>query len=186
MKLSYPTLFSKSEALRPHLLLELTITTLALPAIYLPVSSLIHEVLKKPAEVESIACTNPVENACDKLSALLWRIPRRDRRNADYDPTIVKHIHDLAILCEKAIHHNEFKDLATTTIQQDECRSPKVAGLTLAEKISQVQNILQKETREYHLEYTRFVQGMSYAPDVEIPSFAAAIEKFKILTQHVQ
>lgn len=186
MKLFYPTLFSRSEVLRPHLLLELTITTLALPAIHLPVSSLINEILKRPPEVESIACTNPIENASDKLSALLWRIPHRDRRNADDDPTIVRHIHDLAILCENAIQHNAFKNLALTTIQQDEIRSPKVAGLTLAEKISQTQNILRKEAEEYSIEYKRFVQAMSYATDAEIPSFADAMEKFNVLAEHVQ
>ncbi|MGN8037381.1 nucleotidyl transferase AbiEii/AbiGii toxin family protein [Chitinophaga sp. 22321] len=186
MRLSYPSLFSKSEVLRPHLLLELTITTLALPTIHLPVSSLINEVLKRPAEVESIPCTNPVENASDKLSALLWRIPHRDRSNADDAPTIVRHIHDLAILTEIAINHGDFKNLATTTILHDEKRSPKVRGLTLSEKFSQVQNILRKEIKEYNLEYTRFVQGMSYAPHSKIPSFADAMKKFNTLAFYVQ
>jgi hypothetical protein len=41
-------------------------------------------------------CVDPVETADDKLSALAWRVPARDRTRADDDPTIIRHLHDLA------------------------------------------------------------------------------------------
>src|SRR5690606_31098228 len=91
-ELTYPTFFERQQALRPHLLLEFTITNLSLPGIYLPVSSLINELTKNPPEVSGISCVHPTENAADKLSALAWRIAERDRSKEDDDPSIVRHV----------------------------------------------------------------------------------------------
>jgi hypothetical protein len=47
---------------------------MAIDPIKLPVSSLVNELMEKDPEVSSIYCTHPVENACDKLSALVWKV----------------------------------------------------------------------------------------------------------------
>jgi hypothetical protein len=41
IELHYSTYFARSDALRPHILLELTVSDLLLPAINLPVSSIL-------------------------------------------------------------------------------------------------------------------------------------------------
>ena len=58
IELIYPTLFGRTDALRPHILLELTVSDLFLPAVNLPVSSFINEVAKKLPEVEDIDCVD--------------------------------------------------------------------------------------------------------------------------------
>ena len=51
---------------------------------------------RAPAEVAEFPCVHPVETAADKLSALSWRARSRDRSRANDDPTIIRHLHDLA------------------------------------------------------------------------------------------
>lgn len=106
VEINYPTSFDPSIALRPHILVEFTITDLALPPIHLPVSSFINELSSQPPEVESIGCTDPVENASDKLSAIVWRIPERARGQSDDDPDVVRHIHDLSILSDQRCYYS--------------------------------------------------------------------------------
>ena len=179
-EIDYPSYYSPENALRPHILVEFTVTDLVLPAKQLSISSLIHEVSKKIPEIERIGCTDMVENTCDKLSAITWRIPDRIRGEENDDPSIVRHIHDLAILGDLALQHPAFKELAIRTIDRDDQRSIKIAGLSIQEKFAVVLKIL-NEDKEYIDEYDRFVKGMSYAPDNALPSFEQAMEKLRKL-----
>ncbi|MEA5427861.1 hypothetical protein [Arcicella lustrica] len=77
VEINYPTFFSCAEALRPHILLGLTVAELLLSPVNLPVSSMINQVAKRQVEISNIGCINPVENAADKLSAITWRIAER-------------------------------------------------------------------------------------------------------------
>lgn len=176
LEIDYPTLFSRPDALRPHIQIEFTVTGLELPAILLPVSSFINELSRKSPEVTRIACTNPVENAADKLSAIAWRIPDRVRGQEDDDPSIVRHLHDLAILSDHVITHPAFKDLVKKTVSDDDKRSSSITGQTIQGKLTLMLNILRSDA-EYVKEYERFVMGMSYAVDNSQPSFNQAIEK---------
>jgi hypothetical protein len=184
VEINYPTSFDPSTALRPHILVEFTITDLALPPIHVPVSSFINELSSQPPEVESIGCTDPVENATDKLSAIVWRIPERERGQSNDDPDVVRHIHDLSILSDRAIAHSSFKTLAIEIINRDDQRSSKIAGLPIDKKFETVLGILSNE-QEYLGEYDRFVKGMSYAPDSVVPSFAQALEKLRLVIKHI-
>lgn len=184
IELNYPTLFGRADALRPHILLELTVSGLSLPAVNLPVSSFINEVAKRLPEVEGIDCINPVENAADKLSAITWRIPDRKRGTINDDPDIVRHIHDLAILSDKVMNHPEFTTMVKSAINRDDKRSETITGLTLAQKLTKMLGILGSDS-EYSTEYERFVNGMSYAPSGSIPSFQKAIEKVSQLIHQI-
>jgi len=184
IEINYPTFFDPSTALRPHILVEFTITDLALPPVHLPVSSFINELSLQPPEVESIGCTDPVENATDKLSAIVWRIPERERGQSDDNPDVVRHIHDLSILSDRALSHSGFKSLAIEIINRDDRRSSKIAGLPIDKKFETVLEILSNE-QEYPGEYDRFVKGMSYAPDNVVPSFKEALEKLCLIINHI-
>ena len=110
--------------------------------------------------------------------------PDRVRGEDNDDPSIIRHIHDLAILSDLALQHPAFKDLAIRTIERDDQRSIKIAGLSIQEKFAVVLNILDEE-KEYIDEYDRFVKGMSYAPDNTLPSFQQAMEKLRKLINTV-
>jgi len=185
IELNYTTLFCRADALRPHILLELTVSDLSLPAVNLPVSSFINEVAKRLPEVKGIDCIDPVENAADKLSAITWRIPDRKRGTVNDDPDIVRHIHDLAILSDKVMNHPDFPTMVRSAIDRDDKRSETITGLTLTQKLTKMLGILGSDS-EYSTEYEHFVNGMSYAPNGTIPSFQKAVEKVSQLINQIK
>ena len=184
IEIEYPSYFPPENALRPHILIEFTVMNLELPALQLPVSSLVNELAKKSPEVATIDCTDPVENVCDKLSAIAWRIPDRIRGSENDDPTIVRHIHDLAIMSDLAVLHPSFKTLVIQTIKNDDQRSPRIMGMTITQKLNLMMEILKGE-KEYVQEYDRFVRGMSYAPNHNLLSFQQAMGKLRILVNAI-
>jgi len=106
------------------------------------------------------------------------------RGEEDDDPSIVRHLHDLAPLSNYAMEHKTFKTLAMETIAHDDARSKKIAGLSLQDKFATVLTIL-KEDEQYEAEYKLFVMGMSYANANNIPSYATAIQQIQQLIDHV-
>lgn len=157
--------------------------TLALPAVTRAVASFIAELTKVGPEVPEVACIDPVENAADKLSALMWRVPDRNRTPEDDDPDLVRHIHDLAALQPQATSAAAFRELALVTIQQDDDRCEKTKGMPLDKKSQILLEILMMDT-DYRAEYTRFVQGMSYASGGG-PTYDEALAKLKTLIDHL-
>jgi predicted nucleotidyltransferase component of viral defense system len=184
IELNYPTYFTRADALRPHILLEFTVSEPLLPAIDLPVSSMINQVAKQIPEIDKIACVNPVENAADKLSAITWRIAERVRGSKNDSPDIVRHIHDLAIMKDLALGNPNFSVLVNTALSRDNNRSELIKDLSLSEKLSNVMNIISSDT-EYVKEYDRFVNAMSYANNDTIPTFKIALQNVGELVDRV-
>ena len=188
IELDYPTLYVQSDALRPHLLIEFKLSPLIMDAQVFSVASFINELSKKTAEVLDIACTNSIEIAVDKLSALIWRIPQREEeiKNGIEDSdgrNMVRHLHDLYFLHEVAIRHHDFKPLVLRIIQQDDNRAKSITGLDVKEKFSIVLGILKKDSK-YAQEYDQFVKGMSYAAGSP-PEYIEVLAIFELLAAHV-
>lgn len=176
--LTYDSYFPPTQALRPHILIEMTVRETQLPPSCLPVSSFVNNLAKRPPEVALIGCIDPVESAADKLSAIVWRIPDRVRGGQDDDPSLVRHIHDLAILKDLALSHSDFPALVATSMQQDLNR-PKhnvlMTELPTQQKLQRMLDVLLGE-HEYAREYERFVQGVSYATSRATPDFKKAVD----------
>jgi predicted nucleotidyltransferase component of viral defense system len=184
IELNYPTYFTRADALRPHILLEFTVSEPLLPAIDLPVSSMINEVAKQTPEIDEIACVNPVENAADKLSAITWRIAERVRGSQNDSPDVVRHIHDLAIMKDLALENPNFSVLVSIALKRDNKRSELIKDLSLSQKLLNVLNIINSDT-EYLREYDRFVNAMSYANNDTIPTFKTALKYVEELVNKV-
>jgi predicted nucleotidyltransferase component of viral defense system len=184
IELNYPTYFTRADALRPHILLEFTVSEPLLPAIDLPVSSMINEVAKQTPEIDEIACVNPVENAADKLSAITWRIAKRVRGSQNDNPDVVRHIHDLAIMKDLALENPNFSVLVSIALKRDNKRSELIKDLSLSHKLLNVLNIINSDT-EYLREYDRFVNAMSYANNDTIPTFKTALKYVEELVNKV-
>lgn len=182
-ELDYLSVMPSPAALRPHVLIEFTVAIMSLPPLLRPVSSFITELTNKDPEIPAVLCIDPVENAVDKMSALVWRVPDRVRQPADDDPDLVRHIHDLAALQPNATRNKDFKRLAIEMIQQDDYRCDKIEGLPLEEKVRILLNILDSDG-EYRTEYARFVQGMSYATG-GVPTYEEAMLKLRALISHL-
>lgn len=173
IELDYSGCFSLDTALRPHIRVEMTARNTQLAPIHLPVSSFVNELLKRPPEVADIRCIDPVESAADKLSALTWRIPDRVRGGQYDDPSLVRHLHDLAILKDLALAHSDFDKLVLFSMANDDRRSKTnqdFSGMSVSEKFDLLLSALDKD-REYAREYGLFVKGVSYASGNDIPDF---------------
>ena len=96
--LTYSAEFGAGHGLRPHIRVEVSFEAPSLPPVPRPIRSLIATAQREPPEVASFPCVDPVETAADKLSALAWRVLARDRTRPRDDPTIIRHLHDLAAL----------------------------------------------------------------------------------------
>jgi len=185
--LEYETAFPRADALRPHIQIEMTARDIQLPHLVLPVTSFLNELAKQPPEVPAIGCIDPVESAADKLSAIAWRIPDRVRGDKYDDPSIVRHIHDLAMLKDRALAYKSFKDLVLVSMREDDGRAkndPSLEGMPIANKLQRMLEVLTTDTA-YPQEYTRFVQDVSYAKEGQTPDFANAIQAVRILADAV-
>lgn len=176
--LEYPHNFEESPALRPELKIEFSFTQPRLTPETQPISSFITEFNGEPPELE-ILCLSPVEIAADKLSALTWRVLKRDRKSAKDDPALVRHLHDLCAL-KVVVDKNtsEFIETSNLTFEEDQERSARATNMDLKKSIGQAGKIL-KEDLEYQGEYTRFVDAMSYASDDENIDFSKALKCFE-------
>ena len=185
--LNYQSAFPQADALRPHIQIELTVSDLALPAIRCAVRSFINELAHHPPEVAAIDCIDPVESAADKLSALTWRVTDRVREQVGDDPSLVRHLHDLAILKDRALAHPQFPMLAAVVMTRDGERAKNAtafSSLTVREKFEQMWHRLNAD-HEYPKEYARFVNRVSYAQAGDTPDFTQALHALRALTEAV-
>lgn len=174
---SYPANFAVAPVLRPQIKLELNFRTPALPAEERSLRSLVAEAQNDDHEVPAIACVAPAETAADKLSALTWRVPTRQRGSHGDDPTVIRHLHDLAALEVHATQHPKFPELLHQLIGQDASRGggpPGIAATTPAERLTAALETVAADP-EYKREYTQFVLAMCYAEEGETPAFEVAL-----------
>lgn len=169
-------------ALRPDIKVEVTLDSPKLPVAVLPVSSLVASFTQQPPEVAAITCLAYVENAADKFSAAVWRISARERGTGHDDPTLVRHLYDLALLKDAVIDDPQFVELARATMNADNERTKDgaFAALSLQEKCAHMIAIVEQDDL-YPGEYENFVAGLSYASKEDTPDFASALTAFRQL-----
>lgn len=122
---AYGAQFAGGQRLRPHIRIEMSSRAPALAPAARPIRSLIAAAQRQRAEVASFPCVDPVETAADKLSALAWRVRARDRSRPDDDPTIVRHLHDLAALEPAVSSAASFREQVVAAVAADEGRTPR-------------------------------------------------------------
>jgi predicted nucleotidyltransferase component of viral defense system len=187
VNIEYSSVFSVSDALRPHILLEVTFDNPMLVPVKLPIYSFVREALGELPEVTEINCISPVEVAANKLSALTWRALDRIRGGKDDDPSLVRHIHDLAALETKVKGNPDFLRLVKDSFNKDNGRvknNPKFSSWGLVEKIEELFKTLNVD-KSYSQEYERFVRGASYDLEALIISFDRAVECLRRLADHI-
>ena len=150
-----------------------------LPSTICEISSFIGKFInEKPI---SINCIQPIEVIANKFSALMWRVYIKDRtkplHSKENDPTIVRHLHDIASL-EDLLYTKEFVELLQKSYEADKCRGGFVNNYTLPEFIKITIDKL-TEDKVYKKEYSDFVSSMSYAKDSEVITFEKALLKLE-------
>ncbi len=178
MPLFYPQQFHIPNALRPSLQLEFSYTQPRSDAVNCSIHSFVAEFTKSDPET-NILCLTPHETASDKLSALVWRVTKRNRQDKNDDPAMIRHLHDLCKL-QTEIRDDEsaFIELALTAFDVDMNTGKRQLDKNLYQAALGALAILHEDS-EYNGEYQRFVSSMSYADDSENIEFDEALSQFE-------
>ncbi len=175
LTLTYPHAFEQSQSLRPHIKVELIFSPVTLETQIKPVQSLADQFLHNADGVFDVICISPIETAAEKLSALLWRTLYQKQH---FDPTLLRHLYDLASLQELLIAHQpQFKDLLQKIYQADQAKwQNQYRFETLPKAIQQLHQTLLSEPK-YKKAYQSFVQNMCY--DASTLPFEDALDSLK-------
>ena len=179
----YPGVFDAAAGLRPFLRVEMTLSPPSLPPITRPIRSLIATVQGQPAEVAAFPCVDPAETAADKLSALVWRVLARKRGCEDDDPSIIRHLHDLAALKATVEASRAFRGLAAKAMAGDVGRG----GITETDPNARLAAVLDRlgTDRLWAEEYEDYVRQVSYADPAERIGFTTALAALQALAASV-
>lgn len=173
--LFYPALFDTGPGLRPHIRIEMSLAPPALPPIGRPIASMIGVAQGSPPEIAAFPCVDPVETAADKLSALAWRVLARRRGSDTDDPTIVRHVHDLAALKPHVATSGHFRSLARKAMADDAGRGGEATAS--ADPATLFTAMLDRLATDplWGSEYQDYVDAVSFAPPDELLGFDKAL-----------
>ena len=171
--------------LRPNIKAEFTFENLILPRTECKISSFIDKFINEEPII--VNCIQPIEVIANKFSALMWRVYIKDRtkllHSKENDPTIVRHLHDVAAL-EDLLYEKEFIELLQKSYEADKGRGGFDNNYTLTEFIKITFDRLTEDT-VYQKEYSDFVSSMSYAKDLEVITFEKSLKSFKKLYEFI-
>ncbi len=177
---AYPNQFNPPAGFRPHIRVELNFQSPRLQAVERSLQSLVAQGQNRDPEIAAFPCVDPVETASDKLSALAWRVCTRNRGAEDDDPTVIRHLHDLAALEQIATNSSGFPRLVQEAMTDDADRGGAEAPRTPAERFALMFELLNRD-RLWAEEYDQFVHDKSFAKPEETISFAAALDAVRRL-----
>lgn len=178
--LGYPQQYAEHSALRPNLEIEFSFTQPRLEPELRSVQSLVSQFTGSAPETE-ILCLSPIETGADKLSALTWRVLKRDRSSIKDDPAMIRHLHDLCAL-DSIIdaNHELFIETALLSFEEDQRTGNRSTDSEFCESVQSALTMLRGDD-EYAQEYKQFVDAMSYADDDENISFETAVSTLEKL-----
>ena len=151
------------------------VSSAAVSPIASPIRSLIAAAQREPAEIAAFACVDAVETAADKLSALAWRVRVRRRGSPKDDPTIIRHLHDLAALEPSVATAANFRELVLAAVPADVGRGGESNPPTdFAEIFAGMLERLETDAL-WAREYEDFVKAVSFAASGEGIGSAGAL-----------
>jgi predicted nucleotidyltransferase component of viral defense system len=169
------------DSLRPYIQLEMTFSEPRLPLFkQQDIRSIISEISGNDSDTK-MTCISPIETASDKISALTWRVIVRDRSSDDHDPTLIRHLHDLAALEDTILSDiTTFKTCAQQSLEHDQQHrgGDVIAKMSISDRLDKAYYHLWNH-KIYYQEYMTFVQRMSYADDEDQISFSDAMLALK-------
>lgn len=170
-------------SLRPHLEVEFSFTQPRLPPIKKQIQSFISQFTGSEPET-SILCLSALETGADKLSALTWRVLKRDRAAENDDPAMIRHLHDLcALKSTLEIEKSLFVKTANEAFEEDQKSGKRVIEQNFSESMKMAYQQLKSDAK-YQAEYSLFVDAMSYADDSERADFNIALKHLEQLIEY--
>lgn len=166
IELNYPSSFTINTTLRPHILLEFTLSDIKLSAENLTINTLIEDTLESITlfEPSSTACISVTETAIEKWVGLTRRIIAIERKYHPDDPALIRHVFDLHAIQQTSKINADFFTLAKTIINNDikqfKNQHPEYAAdpnAEIYESLKLLQNKPLWKTR-----YQDFIEAMVY------------------------
>ena len=177
----FPSLFDRGRGLRPHIRVEMSLAPPALPTTERPIGSLIAQAEGQSPEVPVFRAVDPVETAADKLSALAWRVHARRRGSPNDDPTIIRHLHDLAALAATVGTSPEFPRLVHGALAADTGRGGEATASSDPDAL--FVGMFERLAADplWAGEYRDYVRQVSFAAPNELIGFDQALTAVKDL-----
>lgn len=178
MNFGYGGTMKVPAGLREHLKVELTMERPRLSPVARPIQSFVSTAKRQAPEVPAMLCLDPVEIAAEKFSAFGWRALNRKRGHEGDDPSVVRHLYDLALLLPRAEASWAFRPLATEVVRIDAGRGreerPREPGPLAQAVASRMQ-----DDAAWRQEYTGYIHQVGYGPEDELLSFDSALEAYR-------
>lgn len=177
IEIVYPSLFPSNANLRPHVLLEFTVSDVRLSIVNLIVKTLIEETLEKIAifSGSETQCVTIEETAIEKWVGLTRRIMAIERGYHVDDKTLVRHIYDLSVI--KMINKitTDFFSLAKETIERDVKQFKNQHREFSDDPVSEIKKslMLLREKSIWKERYKEFIETMVYEDVSNLPYFEA-------------
>ena len=187
-ELIYPALFTASDTLRPHLLLEFTLSDVRLSTENLTINTIIEDVMQIATifPPSPICCVSADETAIEKWVGLTRRIAAIDRKYHYDDPTLVRHVYDLNAIKQAGRIGDTFFNLAKTIVNYDakqfRNQHPEYFSDPSTE-IRQSLNIL-RDSKPWKERYQRFIDSMVY-DKAAMPDYNSAIESLESVSTKI-
>lgn len=121
--IGYPRDYGGLKALRPHLKLDLTESSLLEPPVKFSLSSLYSSAMKEASEIQSVACVTVNSMASEKFVSLLRRTSLHARDNSRDDPeTLIRHVYDLHLIYKSMEDPESLKPMVRQVIEMDKAQ----------------------------------------------------------------
>lgn len=188
VELIYPALFTANDILRPHLLLEFTVSDIRLPAENLTINTIIEDVVDvaKIFSPSPISCISVDETAIEKWVGLTRRIAAIEREYHHDDPTLVRHIYDLNAIRQSVGIGDAFLNLAKTVVNYDAKQFRNQHPEYFSDPGREIRQALQilKDRALWKERYQRFLDSMVYDKGA-MPGYDSAIESLEAVSEKV-
>lgn len=187
-ELDYPVLFTSPDILRPHLLLEFTLSDIRLPVESLAIKTIIEDVIEIDPifSTSDICCSSIDETAMEKWVGLTRRIAAIERGYHDNDTTLVRHIYDINAIKHANRIGDTFYNLAKTIVNYDanqfKNQHPEYSNDPGAE-ISYSLDIL-KNKKLWQERYHKFIDRMVY-DKTATPSYDAVMQTLESVSERI-
>lgn len=164
--LTYPSNFETNEGLRPHILLEFTLSDVRRDVVNLPVKTLIEANLKNvvllPPRLTS--CVTVDETAIEKWVGLTRRIIAIERGYHEDDKSLIRHVYDLNAIQQADKIHSIFftlaKEIVLNDAKQFKNQHPEYS-INPSDEIKQ-SLVLLRSKPEWSERYQEFVETMVF------------------------
>ncbi len=187
-ELTYPALFTGNDSLRPHLLLEFTLSNIRLTTEDLTINTIIEDVIEMDTlfSPSTISCISADETAIEKWVGLTRRIAAIERKYHYDDPTLVRHIYDLNAIKQADRIGDTFFTLAKAIINYDAKQFKNQHPEYFGNPSTEIQHSLKalKNNVIWKDRYKKFIDSMVY-DKTNLPDYEDALLMVESISERI-